>query len=55
MTKKFVWIGLFVGSTIGSMLPALWGGEMTSVSGLLLSLVGGIVGLYVGFRLGRSI
>jgi len=54
MTKKFVWIGMFVGSAIGNMLPLLWGGDALSFSGILLSLVGGIVGIWAGYRIGRS-
>ena len=54
MTKKFIWIGMFVGSTIGNMLPMLWGGDAISVSGVLLSLVGGIAGIWVGYRWGQS-
>jgi hypothetical protein len=54
MTKKFIWIGMFVGSTIGNMLPMLWGGDAISVTGILLSLVGGILGIWVGYRLGQS-
>jgi len=36
------------------MLPLLWGGDAISVSGVLLSLVGGIVGIWAGYRLGQS-
>jgi hypothetical protein len=54
MTKKFIWIGMFLGSTIGNMLPLLWGGDAISVSGVLLSLLGGIVGIWAGYRLGQS-
>jgi hypothetical protein len=54
MTKKLIWIGMFIGSTIGNMLPLLWGGDAISVSGVLLSLVGGIVGIWAGYRLGQS-
>jgi hypothetical protein len=52
--KKFIWIGLFVGSTVGNMVPLLWGGDVISISGMLLSLVGGIAGIWVGYRLGQS-
>jgi len=54
MTKKFVWIGLFVGSAIGNMVPMLWGGDAISISGVLFSTVGAIVGIWVGYRLGQS-
>ena len=54
MTKKLIWIGMFVGSTIGNMVPMLWGGDMMSVSGILFSLVGGLAGIWVGYRWGQS-
>ena len=55
MQKKLIWIGLFVGSTVGNMLPLLWGGDAISISGVLLSLAGGIAGIWIGYRVGRSI
>ena len=54
MQKKLVWIGLFVGSAIGNMVPLLWGGDVISLSGVLFSLVGGIAGIWVGYRWGQS-
>ena len=54
MSKKFVWGGFFIGSTIGGYIPSLWGGEMLSITGLLLSFVGGVAGIVLGFRIGRS-
>jgi hypothetical protein len=55
MTKKFIWIGLFVGSTIGNMLPLLWGGDAISISGLFFSLIGGAIGIWLGYRFGQSL
>ena len=55
MTKKFVWIGLFVGSTVGNLLPMLWGGDPISVSGFVFSIIGAIVGIWAGYRLGETI
>jgi uncharacterized membrane protein YeaQ/YmgE (transglycosylase-associated protein family) len=55
MTKKFIWGGFFVGSTIGGFLPPLWGGDMLSVSGFVLSIVVGIVGMWAGYRLAQSL
>ncbi|HQU07686.1 MAG: hypothetical protein B7X04_01830 [Parcubacteria group bacterium 21-54-25] len=50
--KKFIWAGLFIGSTLGSMTPGLWGGNMFfSMSSVLLTAVGGFVGIWVGFKL----
>ena len=43
-----------VGSTIGNMVPMLWGGDAMSISGFFFSLVGGIAGIWVGYRWARS-
>jgi hypothetical protein len=51
--KTLIWIGLFVGSTIGGMIPELWGDNFLSMSSVLLTAVGGFVGIWAGFRLGE--
>jgi hypothetical protein len=45
-----IWIGIFIGSTIGGFIPALWGDDLFSYSGVLLSGVGAFVGLWLGSR-----
>ena len=55
MTKKFIWIGFFVGSTAGNMVPLLWGGDAISISGFALSILGGIIGIWAGYRFGESL
>ena len=52
-TTALVWIGLTVGSVVGGYLPALWGGDLISFSSVVLSAVGGIVGIWVGYRFGE--
>ena len=54
-TKKLCYIGLFVGSTIGGYLPVLWGGELISFSGVFGALVGGLIGIWAGYRIGQSL
>jgi hypothetical protein len=47
------WIAIFIGSTIGGFVPALWGGEMLSMlsyAGVLWSAIGAFVGLWVANR-----
>lgn len=53
MQKKFVWIGLFVGSTVGGMVPGLWGAGLFSGWGVLFSLLGGLAGIWAGFKAGQ--
>lgn len=51
MEKKLIWMGLFVGSLVGSFLPSLWGDSMLSMWSVVLSAVGGIAGIWLGYRL----
>jgi hypothetical protein len=51
--KALIWLGLTVGSAVGGYLPLLWGGDLISFSAVLLSAVGGIVGIWLGYRFGE--
>ncbi len=51
--KTMIWIGLFVGSTIGGMIPGLWGDNFLSMWSVLLTAVGGLIGIWAGFKLGE--
>jgi len=53
-TKTWIWIGLFAGSTAGSYVPALWGAGFLSFSSVISTAVGGIIGIWLGFKLGNS-
>lgn len=50
-SRSFIWLGVLVGSTIGSLIPELWGGDTFSYSSVLLSGVGALVGLWIGFKM----
>ena len=51
--KKLMMIGVVVGSYVGGYIPALWGAGGISFSSVILSAVGGIIGIYIGFQLGE--
>lgn len=53
MTKKAIWLGMFVGSTIGGFVPALWHAGMFSLWSIVLSTVGGIAGIWVAWKMTR--
>jgi hypothetical protein len=55
MTKKLIFLFLFVGSALGGYIPLLWGGSAFSVASVLWSTVGGFLGVYVGFVLGKNL
>lgn len=50
-SRLTVWLAIIIGSTIGGFVPALWGDEMLSFAGVLLSGVGGLIGLWVAFKI----
>jgi hypothetical protein len=54
MSKKGIYFGMFVGSTIGGLVPVLWHASMFSMSGIVLSTIGGIGGIFVAYRIGRG-
>lgn len=49
--KQLIWLGLFAGSTVGGLIPELWGAGMFSLSSIVLSGVGAIAGIYGAFKL----
>jgi predicted MFS family arabinose efflux permease len=50
MRSSSVWIGILIGSTIGGLIPGLWGDSMFSYTSVLLSGVGALMGLWIGAR-----
>ncbi len=49
--KPLIYLGLFIGSTIGSFIPSLWGAGYLSMSSILLSMFGGMIGMWLGYKL----
>lgn len=50
MDRKIIWLCLAVGSTAGSYIPSLWGAGSLSFSGLIFGALGGLAGIWVGYR-----
>jgi hypothetical protein len=53
-SKKLIWLGMFIGSAIGGYVPSLWGDSLLSFSSVLLTAVGGILGIWAGFKLSND-
>lgn len=51
MDKRVIWLCVLVGSTVGGSVPEAWGGSAFGMASLLLGVVGGILGVWVGARL----
>ena len=54
MGRSVIWLCAFVGSTVGGLVPALWGGSAFGVASLGLATVGGVAGIFVGARLSAA-
>ena len=52
-SKKLIWFGMVVGSAIGGYIPALWGAGFFSMSGVVTTAIGGILGIYIGLKLSQ--
>lgn len=54
MNRKLIFFFLFVGSTVGSYVPALWGDTaFLSMASVFWSFIGGIAGIYAGYKVGE--
>lgn len=52
-TKSLIWIGVFVGGTIGGAIPTLWGASFFGISSVIGNMFGGLAGIWAGYRLGQ--
>jgi hypothetical protein len=52
-SKSLVWLGFFIGSTIGSFIPMLWGADPFSFYSILLGGAGGVAGIYIFYKMSR--
>jgi uncharacterized membrane protein YeaQ/YmgE (transglycosylase-associated protein family) len=50
-SKSMTWLLTIVGSVIGSYIPALWGDGVFSLWAIILSAVGAVIGIWIGFNL----
>ena len=55
MSRKFIWAGFILGSSIGGMVPLMWGDDLISIWGIVMSLVGGIAGIWAGYRVSQQL
>jgi hypothetical protein len=53
--KFVIYFFCFLGAGIGGFIPALWGAGLFSGWSILLSTVGGLGGIYIGYRINKAI
>lgn len=56
MNKTLILIGATLGSIAGAYMPALWGDtNMFGVASILLGMVGGIAGIWLGVVISKRV
>lgn len=55
MNKKIIYFCAVIGMTLGSLAPALWGGSLLGLMSVLLGMVGGIVGIWLGVGVSKRL
>ena len=55
-SKKLIMGGMVFGSMIGGYLPFLWGDySLFSGTSIILTLVGGALGIWLGYKIGQML
>jgi hypothetical protein len=49
--RRIIWLFVLVGTTVGGFVPEAWGASAFGGASLVLSLLGGVGGLWLGVRL----
>lgn len=52
--KHLIYIFMAIGSAVGGYLPLVWGGSVFSMTSIVLTAVGGIAGIWLGFKIGSE-
>ncbi len=52
-TKSMIPFCLWIGAVIGATIPLLWGAPFFSRPSIILAILGGFIGILIGFRLHR--
>jgi len=54
-SKILIYLGLSLGTTVGSLIPSLWHQGVFSLQSWLGALIGGIFGIWLGFKINQKI
>jgi len=53
--KRAVFFGMMAGSVLGGWLPSLWGAGGLTMSAMVFSTVGGLAGIWAGWKISQSL
>jgi hypothetical protein len=49
--KKIIMLGMIIGSVAGSYIPLLWGDSVFSMASVFFGAVGGLAGIWAGYKI----
>jgi hypothetical protein len=52
--KKIIFAGMIVGSFIGGWVPSLWGAGGFTMSAMVGSAIGGLAGVWAGWKFSQN-
>jgi uncharacterized membrane protein YeaQ/YmgE (transglycosylase-associated protein family) len=52
--KKIIFAGMIVGSFLGGWVPSLWGAGGFTMSAMVGSAVGGLAGIWIGWKVSQN-
>jgi uncharacterized membrane protein YeaQ/YmgE (transglycosylase-associated protein family) len=55
MSKFLIGLGSFLGTIMGSYIPGWWGQDSFSMTGIIFSVIGGVVGILLGYQLSKRL
>ncbi len=53
-TKQVILTATLIGTTVGSLIPLLWGDSVLSLWSVVLTALGGLAGIYIGYKITRN-
>ena len=51
--KRLIVIGMIAGSVLGGWLPSLWGAGGITMSAMIGSTIGGLAGIWAGWKISQ--
>lgn len=48
-------LGMIAGSSLGGFVPLVWGGSLFSLSSVFFTVIGGLIGIFLAYKLTRDL
>ncbi len=49
--KQFIMLTTIIGTSVGGTIPLLWGDNFLSISSVIFTAIGGLAGIYIGYKM----